>query len=428
MDPRWNALMQRAAAGDRDAEYQAGMIHASQAQYAQSREWLARASARGHADAAAWLGLHTLYGYGARPDFPTALRELEAAEARGSAEASYRLALLGWGDRLVARDPALMAARLLAAAQRDHAPALRGLALVHARSAPADPERARAGEACLRRAAALGDPAALFLLGARFARHADPRRRAESRNLYALAAVRGQARAARRIEPGTPTQPFNAPLPASWPLPDFGAGAPTAAPVQHCAQPLIETVDGFFSDEECEYLIALAEPFQQRSVTVSEDGRLQPHPARSSSDAPLFGPREDFGARWLQARMLDWLGSPLAQGEHLVVLRYRPGEEYRPHVDWLPPAARGNNPGPDQPGQRVHTVFAYLDDVEAGGETNFPRVKVRVSPRRGRIVHFTNLHPDGTPDEDTRHAGMPVRAGEKWLATIWTRERPYRDY
>ena len=56
MDPGANPLLQRAASGDSAAQYQLGMLHASQAQYAQSREWLARASAQGHADAAAWLG------------------------------------------------------------------------------------------------------------------------------------------------------------------------------------------------------------------------------------------------------------------------------------------------------------------------------------------------------------------------------------
>jgi hypothetical protein len=428
MDPDWNAVVQRATAGVPSAQYQVGMQHASQAQYAQSREWLARASAAGHADAAAWLGLHALYGYGAPADFPVALGELEAAEARGSPEAAYRLALLGWGDRLVARDPVRMAQRIVAAARADHASALRGLALVHARAAPGDPERERAGESCLRRAAALGDAAALYLLAARFAHHRDPRRRAESRALYAAAAARGQARAAARGDGPAAGKPFNAPPPSDWPEPLFDAGAPAPAAQRHCQRPLIETVDGFFAEEECEYLIALAEPFQQRSVTVSEDGRMAPHPSRSSSDAPLFGPREDFGARWLQARMLDWLGAPLARGEHLVVLRYRPGEEYRPHVDWLPAGARGNSTDAAQPGQRVDTVFAYLAEVEAGGETDFPRARVRVAPRRGRIVHFGNLHPDGRPDEDTLHAGLPVRAGEKWLATIWTRERPYRDY
>jgi hypothetical protein len=33
---------------------------------------------------------------------------------------------------------------------------------------------------------------------------------------------------------------------------------------------------------------------------------------------------------------------------------------------------------------------------------------------------------DGTLDEDTLHAGLPVERGEKWIATKWLRERPYR--
>ena len=106
----------------------------------------------------------------------------------------------------------------------------------------------------------------------------------------------------------------------------FDAGPPAQAAQRHCERPLIEIVDGFFGDEECEYLVALAEPFQQRSVTVSEEGRLQPHPNRSSSDAPLFGPREDFGARWLQARMLARIQVPLANAENLVLLRYGPSD------------------------------------------------------------------------------------------------------
>ena len=102
------------------------------------------------------------------------------------------------------------------------------------------------------------------------------------------------------------------------------------------------------------------------------------------------------------------------------------GQEYRPHHDFLPPAARGNQPDPGQPGQRVHTLFCFLDDVAAGGATDFPRIGITIEPRRGRLVHFTNLAADGSGDVDTLHAGLPVTAGRKWLATMWTRERRYR--
>jgi hypothetical protein len=37
-------------------------------------------------------------------------------------------------------------------------------------------------------------------------------------------------------------------------------------------------------------------------------------------------------------------------------------------------------------------------------------------------------HADGRPDPDTLHAGVPVERGEKWLATLWLRQRRYRDF
>jgi len=243
---------------------------------------------------------------------------------------------------------------------------------------------------------------------------------------HIAAAALGLPRAAMLAAGAAPLR-VSAP-PVGAPPPPLADGALQVDPVVHHADPLVETFDDAWTDEECEYVIALAEPFLHRSVTVTRDGRHVPHADRTSSDASLLGVREDFASRWLQARMTDRLRVPLSHAEHLVVLRYRPGEEYRPHCDYLPPGARGNLPDPAQPGQRVHTVFCYLSEVEAGGATDFPTLGVRVAPRRGRIVHFENLLPDGRGDPRTLHAGMPVEAGEKWLATLWTRARPCRPY
>ena len=70
----------------------------------------------------------------------------------------------------------------------------------------------------------------------------------------------------------------------------------------------------------------------------------------------------------------------------------------------------------------------YLNDVEAGGETEFPLAGVRIAPVAGRAVVFDNLLADGRPDPESLHAGLPVARGEKWLATLWLRERRYRHY
>ena len=51
-----------------------------------------------------------------------------------------------------------------------------------------------------------------------------------------------------------------------------------------------------------------------------------------------------------------------------------------------------------------------------------------VPPRAGAAIAFRNLKADGQPDPDSLHAGLPVERGEKWLATLWIRERRYRAF
>ena len=117
---------------------------------------------------------------------------------------------------------------------------------------------------------------------------------------------------------------------------------------------------------------------------------------------------------------------PLAHCEPLTLLRYQTGEEYRPHRDYLPPARLATADG-IRGGQRRFTAFVYLNPVESGGETDFPGLGIRIAPKQGRAVFFRNTDADGSPDPRTLHAGTPVIAGEKWLATLWIRERAIRQ-
>ena len=167
----------------------------------------------------------------------------------------------------------------------------------------------------------------------------------------------------------------------------------------------------------------------ERSVTIHPvNALLSETEHRTSSEMSFYTFQEDFGLRWLQSRMLVPLRTPMAQAEYLSLLRYGPGQEYRAHRDYLPPSALRPGVRSAGAGQRVHTVFCYLSDVETGGETDFPLLGVRIRPARGRVVHIHNLHPDGAPDESTLHAGLPVERGTKWLGTMWTRQRRLRDY
>ena len=201
-----------------------------------------------------------------------------------------------------------------------------------------------------------------------------------------------------------------------------------AAPAQTLASsPLIRIVDGQLSELECGLLVGTAQARLRRSTVHNmASGSSGRHPIRTSSDFTLDSLEEDFVLRWIQTRLASVAGCRLVQAEPLVVLHYAPGEEYRPHRDDLD--AKSLVRSRPQAGQRWRTIITYLCDVESGGETEFPLLALRVSPRRGRSLIFENLGPEGQPEPHSLHAGLPVRSGTKWLATLWLRQRPYRQW
>jgi hypothetical protein len=416
-------LFERAAAGDAEACFELGRRYAAEQSFSRARRWLRDAVERGHAGAATELGLMQLFGIGLPADHGAGVALLLDAERRGSAEAQYQLALMGWCGTLVPFDLDAMARRLRNAAQAGFVPALRTAALVYARM----PGAAAAAHACLERAAVAGDATACHLLARRLARATDDAARARAADLDERAQRGGIARAGTSGAPDGSPYAMPAPLDAALPALDLATPMPERR-VRHSQQPRVETVDDVFSPEECEFVIALGEPFLEPStVHDAATNTYVRDTHRTSSGMAFYQFQEDFALRWLQWRQLRLLGDvPLAHAEYMTLLRYRVGEEYRPHRDYL--AYDPKVFAPTGPGQRVHTVFCYLNDVAEGGETVFPLLGVTIAPKVGRLVLFRNVHEDGEVDESTLHAGLPVRRGEKWLATLWTHERRFREY
>lgn len=378
-----------------------------------------RAAQAGLANAQVECARMLMYGVGGPAEPAQAADWLLRAERAGHPVAGYLLALMAMGG-VVATDGGRINQRLLEAVRADYPPALRAAALHFGRKAdPSDQARCLQ---LLERAAGMGDVIAARLLVERLARgegrHAHP---AAAEELRAQLAVHGVG-----------------------PLPDVAVtdyapvtSAPGAMqmedllrPVERMPQathPRVWTVDGLLNADECRLLIAHSESRLQRSRTIDPaTGQPVPRELRTSSDAALDPILEDIALRAVQLRMATAAGVPLVHAEHLTVLRYEPGQEYRPHRDYLPPGTiERDRP---QAGNRTRTVCVYLNDVDAGGETEFPLAGLKVSPRPGRAVVFDNLHADGTPDMDSLHAGLPVQRGAKWLATLWLRQAPYRDF
>ena len=67
--------------------------------------------------------------------------------------------------------------------------------------------------------------------------------------------------------------------------------------------------------------------------------------------------------------------------------------------------------------------MAFLNEVEEGGTTHFTNLSIGVTPKPGALLMWNNALPDGTPNENTLHAGTPVTKGEKYIITKWYRTR-----
>jgi hypothetical protein len=172
----------------------------------------------------------------------------------------------------------------------------------------------------------------------------------------------------------------------------------------------------------CDYLIGVALPRMERgeiSVNDSNEGRV--HPYRTAWTATFHQGAIDLPLTVMAEHLARLAAIPFEQAEPLNVIRYRKGEEYRPHHDFLGPGEEDLR----KRGQRVRTGLIYLNEGYCGGETHFLSPDLKVSGRSGDVLVFDNVDAAGMPDVSARHAGLPISDGEKWLASVWYRDRPY---
>jgi prolyl 4-hydroxylase len=185
---------------------------------------------------------------------------------------------------------------------------------------------------------------------------------------------------------------------------------------QLSASPDVRLFPQLFTPDECDFLIERAAPSLRPSLVVDpQTGQQVPNPVRTSDAVgfPLIA--ESLAIHALCRRLADASDTHVKQGEPLQVLRYRPGQEYRPHFDALDQADN----------QRVQTFLVYLNDDYEGGETEFISTGLKVRGRKCDGLLFRNVDPSGAPDRSAQHAGLPVTAGEKYLASRWIRERRF---
>ena len=180
-------------------------------------------------------------------------------------------------------------------------------------------------------------------------------------------------------------------------------------------------VGEFLTPSECERLCLMvdltARPSSLHEIDydsgfrTSYSGDLDPH---------------DSFVKGIGRRIDDLLGANPVTGEAIQGQRYLPGQQFRPHNDWFYTSENYWKDERKRGGQRSWTAMAFLNDVEAGGETHFTEIGIKIEPKPGVLLVWNNAKPDGTPNLDTMHAGTPVVKGAKYIITKWYRTRAWK--
>ena len=121
----------------------------------------------------------------------------------------------------------------------------------------------------------------------------------------------------------------------------------------------------------------------------------------------------------------NMVGTDIRYAEPPVILRYLPGQYYHWHYDHIYPHNDNVQQQITQFGQRVKTGILNLNEDFAGGQTEFKVPQLSLSPKTGQIIAFSNVDDNGERAVKSIHRGAPVESGEKWVMTLWFRDKPF---
>ncbi len=177
----------------------------------------------------------------------------------------------------------------------------------------------------------------------------------------------------------------------------------------------------FLSPDECKGLIDLIDASAVPS-TLYEGG-----PASFRTSYTCHMDSGNALVSRVEARMSEVLGIHNSHAETMQGQRYLVGQEFKPHHDFFHLDQAYWNVERLAGGQRTWTAMIFLNEPEAGGNTEFPELGFGMRPQAGKMLMWNNVDRDGTLNHKTLHTGTPVIAGTKHIITKWYRQNSWLE-
>ena len=182
-----------------------------------------------------------------------------------------------------------------------------------------------------------------------------------------------------------------------------------------------EEQSNFINDHDREYIINTASPLFSESQLVSGGTEN----IRKSQTAWLS--KTDPVVEKIIRKTCSITNIPFEHAEKLQVVKYQPGGFYSAHYDASCDDKQECVEFEKNGGQRIATLIIYLNDDYEDGHTEFPNLDKKYKLDKGNALLFYSLEKNGNKCHPlSLHSGTPVKSGEKYIANVWLRERPYQ--
>ena len=176
--------------------------------------------------------------------------------------------------------------------------------------------------------------------------------------------------------------------------------------------------ESVLSKAECEYIISNLKNWKQSTV-FSRKGETEQLDRKSESTIELENSPILDKVKKIISNLTK---TEISKQEHPIsIVKYEVGGEFKPHYDYI-----GNMFNVDErahKGEREKTAILYLNDDYDGGETYFPLEDIKINPKEGNLLVFSNLNKNGQPNEKTLHSGLPVKRGIKYILVCFIRQK-----
>lgn len=178
-------------------------------------------------------------------------------------------------------------------------------------------------------------------------------------------------------------------------------------------------IDHFLNETECQELITIIRSHCRQSTITTQD---EPDKAFRTSQTCDLGLLQQHGlVQEIDRRICEYMGMEPQRSETIQGQYYQVGQQFKAHTDYFEPNTAEYEKFAGELGQRTWTFMIYLNDVDAGGETNFPELSLEFKPSVGKAVIWNSLLPNGDVNPATLHWAKPVITGEKFVITKWFR-------